>query len=87
MTANTQNSDTVIIDGVQVKTISLEQKRLVIVRGHSGSGKSTFSSTYLFALTDAFKRNNSSLADQLKTIKLENDEFLYKKGKKRRYNL
>lgn len=82
MTANTQNSDTVIIDGVQVKTISLEQKRLVIVRGHSGSGKSTFSSTYLFALTDAFKRNNPSLADQLKTIKLENDEFLYKKGKK-----
>lgn len=82
MTANTQNSDTVIIDGVQVKTISLEQKRLVIVRGHSGSGKSTFSSTYLFALTDAFKRNNPPLADQLKTIKLENDEFLYKKGKK-----
>ena len=82
MTANTQNSDAIIIDGVQVKTISLEQKRLVIVRGHSGSGKSTFSSTYLFALTDAFKRNNPSLADQLKTIKLENDEFLYKKGKK-----
>ena len=32
MTANTQNSDTVIIDGVQVKTISLEQKRLVTLR-------------------------------------------------------
>ena len=81
MTANTQNSDAIIIDGVQVKTISLEQKRLVIVRGHSGSGKSTFASTYLFALTDAFKRSNPLLADQLKAIKLENDEFLYKKDK------
>lgn len=82
MTNNAQNFQTIIVDGVQVKPISLDQKRLVIVRGHSGSGKSTFASAYLFALTDAFKRNNPSLADQLKTIKLENDEFLYKKGKK-----
>lgn len=43
MTTNTQKSEAIIIDGVQVKTISLEQKRLVIVRGHSGSGKSTIS--------------------------------------------
>lgn len=81
MTTNIQDLETITIDGVQVKTISLEQKRLVIVRGHSGSGKSTFASTYLFALTDAFKRSNPLLADQLKAIKLENDEFLYKKDK------
>lgn len=87
MTNNAQNLQTIIVDDVQVKTISLDQKRLVIVRGHSGSGKSTFADSYLFALTDAFKRNNPLLANQLKTIKLENDEFLYKKVKKRRYNL
>lgn len=79
MTSNTQKSEAIIIDGVQVKAISLEQKRLVIVRGHSGSGKSTFASAYLFALADTFKRDNPSLADQLKATKLENDEFLYEK--------
>ena len=52
----TINPQTIIIDDVQVKPISLDQKRLVIVRGHSGSGKSTFASTYLFALTDIFKQ-------------------------------
>ena len=65
MTTNTQKSEAIIVDGVQVKTISLEQKRLVIVRGHSGSGKSTFASAYLFAIADTFKRDNSSLADKL----------------------
>ena len=76
------NPQTIIIDGVQVKSISFDQKRLVIVRGHSGSGKSTFADSYLSALTDTFKQANPLLADQLKTIKLENDDFLYKKGKK-----
>ena len=82
MTTNTQNSEVIAIDGVQVRTISIKQKRLVIVRGHSGSGKSTFASAYLFALADAFKRDHPLLADQLKAIKLENDEFLYEKDEK-----
>ena len=73
----TINPQTIIIDDVQVKPISLDQKRLVIVRGHSGSGKSTFASTYLFALTDIFKQVHPLLIDQLKAIKLENDAFMY----------
>ena len=77
MIINAQNLQTIIVDDVQVKTISLDQKRLVIVRGHSGSGKSTFADNYLSALTDTFKQANPLLGDQLKTIKLENDAFMY----------